>query len=222
GLGVGETVYGLGERFGAFVKNGQTVDVWNADGGTNSEQAYKNVPFLLSSRGYGVFVDDAGPVSFEVGSENVSATQFSVPGERLTYEIYGGGEPAAVLERFTARTGRPPQLPDWSYGLWLSTSFTTDYDEATVLSFVDGMLERGIDLSVFHFDTFWMRGYHWCDFVWDPQAFPDPRSLLAKLHEDDHHRGLGQLAPVLDDRLERPPGDQRHRDHHVLILRAPP
>ena len=186
GLGVGETVYGLGERFGAFVKNGQTVDVWNADGGTNSEQAYKNVPFLLSSRGYGVFVDDAGPVSFEVGSENVSATQFSVPGERLTYEIYGGGEPAAVLERFTARTGRPPQLPDWSYGLWLSTSFTTDYDEATVLSFVDGMLERGIDLSVFHFDTFWMRGYHWCDFVWDPQAFPDPRSLLAKLHE----RGL--------------------------------
>lgn len=186
GLGVGETVYGLGERFGAFVKNGQSVDIWNADGGTNSEQAYKNVPFLLSSRGYGLFVDEAGPVSFEVGSENVSATQFSVPGERLTYEIYGGGQPAAVLERFTARTGRPPQLPDWSYGLWLSTSFTTDYDEATVLSFVDGMLERGIDLSVFHFDTFWMRGYHWCDFVWDPQAFPDPRALLAKLHE----RGL--------------------------------
>src|SRR5699024_12674141 len=90
----GETFYGLGERFGAFVKNGQTVDVWNADGGTNSEQAYKNVPFLLSSRGYGVFVDDAGPVSFAVGSENVSATQFSVPGERLRYGAYGGGTPA--------------------------------------------------------------------------------------------------------------------------------
>lgn len=44
-LGVGETVYGLGERFGPFVKNGQTVDIWNADGGTASEQAYKNVPF---------------------------------------------------------------------------------------------------------------------------------------------------------------------------------
>src|SRR5699024_1450775 len=138
-LDVGEHIYGLGERFGAFVKNGQSVDIWNADGGTNSEQAYKNVPFYLSSRGYGVLVDDAGPVSFEVGSENVSATQFSVPGERLRYEVYGGGTPLEVIERYTARSGRPPSLPEWSYGLWLSTSFTTDYDEETVLSFVDGM-----------------------------------------------------------------------------------
>ena len=80
GLGVGEHVYGLGERFGAFVKNGQSVDIWNEDGGTASEQAYKNVPFYLSDAGYGVFVDHPGRVSFEVGSEAVSRTQFSVAG----------------------------------------------------------------------------------------------------------------------------------------------
>ena len=49
-LGVGEVVYGLGERFGPLVKNGQVVDIWNADGGTSSEQAYKNVPFYLTNR----------------------------------------------------------------------------------------------------------------------------------------------------------------------------
>ena len=185
-LAVGEHIYGLGERFGAFVKNGQSIDIWNADGGTNSEQAYKNVPFYLSSRGYGVLVDDAGPVSYEVGSENVAATQFSVPGERLRYEVYGGGTPLEVIERYTGRSGRPPALPEWSYGLWLSTSFTTDYDEETVLSFVDGMAERSIPLSVFHFDCFWMRGFHWSDFTWDPSTFPDPRGLIRKLHE----RGL--------------------------------
>ncbi|WP_422116236.1 alpha-xylosidase [Brachybacterium sp. UNK5269] len=185
-LDVGEHIYGLGERFGTFVKNGQSVDIWNADGGTSSEQAYKNVPFFLSSRGYGVLVDDAGPVSFEVGSENVSATQFSVPGERLRYEVYGGGSPLEVIERYTARSGRPPSLPEWSYGLWLSTSFTTEYDEQTVLSFVDGMAERDIPLTVFHFDCFWMRGFHWSDFVWDPATFPDPRGLIRKLHD----RGL--------------------------------
>ena len=48
-LGVGEVVYGLGERFGPLVKNGQVVDIWNADGGTSSEQAYKNVPFYLTN-----------------------------------------------------------------------------------------------------------------------------------------------------------------------------
>ena len=182
GLGVREHVYGLGERFGAFVKNGQSVDIWNEDGGTASEQAYKNVPFYLSDAGYGVFVDHPGRVSFEVGSEAVSRTQFSVSGESLEYYVIHGPTPKDVLRRYTALTGRPAQVPAWSYGLWLSTSFTTQYDEATVMSFVDGMAERGLPLSVFHFDCFWMRAYHWTDFTWDPATFPDPEGLLARLH----------------------------------------
>ncbi|NUU16488.1 alpha-xylosidase [Cellulomonas humilata] len=181
-LGVREHVYGLGERFGAFVKNGQSVDIWNEDGGTASEQAYKNVPFYLSDAGYGVFVDHPGRVSFEVGSEAVSRTQFSVPGESLEYYVIHGPTPKDVLRRYTALTGRPAQVPAWSYGLWLSTSFTTQYDEATVMSFVDGMAERGLPLSVFHFDCFWMRAYHWTDFTWDPATFPDPEGLLTRLH----------------------------------------
>ncbi|WP_125774352.1 alpha-xylosidase [Antribacter gilvus] len=185
-LDVGEHVYGLGERFGAFVKNGQSVDVWNEDGGTASDLAYKNVPFYLTDRGYGVFVAHPERVSFEVGTEVASRTQFSVPGEHLQYYVIHGPTPADILRRYTALTGRPPQVPAWSYGLWLSTSFTTDYDEATVTSFVDGMAERGIPLSVFHFDCFWMRQFHWCDFVWDPATFPDPEGMLARLHD----RGL--------------------------------
>ncbi|MBI0385052.1 alpha-xylosidase, partial [Streptomyces albiflaviniger] len=84
-LRVGTSVYGLGERFGPLVRNGQAVDVWNADGGTATEQAYKNVPFLLTDAGYGVFVDHPGRVSFEVGSEAVSRIQFSAEGQELTY-----------------------------------------------------------------------------------------------------------------------------------------
>ena len=45
-LGVGETVYGLGERFTALVRNGQTVETWNRDGGTSTEQAYEKYPVL--------------------------------------------------------------------------------------------------------------------------------------------------------------------------------
>ncbi|GAA4979842.1 alpha-xylosidase [Kineococcus glutinatus] len=178
---VGEHVYGLGERFGAFVKNGQPVDVWNEDGGTASEQAYKNVPFYLTDAGYGVFVAHRERVSFELGSEAVSRNQFSVEGQRLTYYVVHGPTPKDVLRRYTALTGRPARVPAWSMGLWLSTSFTTRYDEATVTSFVDGMAERDIPLSVFHFDCFWMRQFHWCDFVWDPATFPDPEGMIARL-----------------------------------------
>ncbi|MFB2600026.1 alpha-xylosidase [Herbiconiux sp. P17] len=184
-LDVGELVYGLGERFGPLVKNGQSVEVWNADGGTSSEQAYKNVPFYLSSAGYGVLVNSSRHVSFEVGSEAVERVQFSVRGEALEYLIIDGPTPAEVLERYTRLTGRPPRVPAWSYGLWLSTSFTTDYDEATVTSFVDAMADRDLPLSVFHFDCFWMREFNWCDFEWDPRVFPDPDGMLDRLHAKD-------------------------------------
>ena len=182
-LDVGECVYGLGERFGAYVKNGQTVDMWNADGGTASELAYKNVPFYMTNRGYGILVEDTSDVSFEVASEKVERVQFSVEGETLVYDVIYGGTPKGILDVYTALTGRPALLPAWSFGLWLSTSFTTDYDEKTATSFIDGMAERNIPLSVFHFDCYWMKGYNWCDFEWDPDTFPDPVGMLKRYHD---------------------------------------
>ncbi|WP_137655141.1 alpha-xylosidase [Bifidobacterium moukalabense] len=204
-LGVGEKIYGLGERFTNFIKNGQTVDIWNEDGGTGTEQAYKNIPFYLSNRKYGLFVDNPGKVSFEVGSEKVSRVQFSVPGEEMSYSVIGGEDLKAILNTYTDLTGKAPLVPDWSYGLWLSTSFTTDYDEKTVLEFVDGMAERNIPLSVFHFDCRWMKELEWCNFEWDKSKFPDPEGLLKKLHD----RGLkicvwinsyiGQKSPLFEE-----------------------
>jgi alpha-D-xyloside xylohydrolase len=218
-LGVGELVYGLGERFGPVVKNGQSVDVWNADGGTSSEQAYKNVPFYLTNRGYGVLVNDPGHVSFEVGSEAVERVQFSVSGESLEYFVIAGENPREIIERYTALTGRPAPVPAWSYGLWLSTSFTTDYDEATVSSFIDGMAERDLPLSVFHFDCFWMREFNWSDFEWDPRVFPDPVGMLERLHARDLkvcvwiNPYIGQRSALFDEAaalgylVRRPNGD---------------
>lgn len=208
-LGVGETVYGLGERFTALVKNGQTVETWNRDGGTSTEQSYKNIPFYLTNRGYGVLVNHPECVSFEVGSEKVSKVQFSVEGEHLEYFVIDGPTPKAVLDRYTRFTGRPALPPAWSFGLWLTTSFTTNYDEATVNSFIDGMAERNLPLHVFHFDCFWMKAFQWCDFEWDPVTFPDPEGMLKRLKA----RGLkicvwinpyiGQKSPLFREGMEK-------------------
>ncbi|WP_117168803.1 alpha-xylosidase [Paraliobacillus sediminis] len=183
GLGVGENLYGLGERFTPYIKNGQSVDSWNKDGGTSSEQSYKNIPFYLSSKGYGVFVNHPEEVSFELGSELVSRSQFSVEGEYLDYYFINGPTPKEVVSRYTALTGTPALPPAWSFGLWLSTSFTTDYNEETVTHFVDGMEERGIPLSVFHFDCFWMKEFEWSNFIWDRRNFPDPEGMLKRLKD---------------------------------------
>ena len=206
-LDVGEMIYGLGEHFGPFVKNGQSIDMWNADGGTDSEQSYKCVPFFLSNKGYGVFVRDCGPISFEVGTEAGTATQFSTAGESLEYYIFAGGIRRALYS-YTALFGRAPLVPDWSFGLWLSSSFTTDYSEKTIMAFIDGMLQRDIPLSVFHFDCFWMKEYEWCNFLWNTDLFPDPKGMIQRIHE----RGIrvcvwinpyiAQKSPLFEEGLQ--------------------
>jgi len=218
-VGIGEKIYGLGERFTPFVKNGQTIDIWNEDGGTSSEISYKNIPFYVTNRNYGVFVNDPGPVSYEVCTEAVTKVQFSLPGEKIDFMVIGGDGVKGVLKNYTALSGRPALPPIWTFGLWLSTSFTTSYDEQTVTSFIDGMAERDIPLSVFHFDCFWMRESEWCGFDWDKAMFPDVEGLLSRIKA----KGLkicvwinpyiGQKSPAFTECMEkgyllkRPNGD---------------
>lgn len=182
-IDVDEYVYGLGERFTPFVKNGQIVEMWNEDGGTSSEIAYKNIPFYITNKGYGVLVDNEGDVAYEIASEKVERVQFSVEGERLDYYFISGGTPMKTVEKYTDLTGKPALPPAWSFGLWLTTSFTTDYDENTTSSFIQGMADRDIPLHVFHFDCYWMEAFQWCNFQWDPNVTTDPKGMLQRYHD---------------------------------------
>ncbi|WP_104803774.1 alpha-xylosidase [Blautia marasmi] len=207
-LDVDEYIYGLGERYTPFVKNGQSVEMWNEDGGTASDITYKNIPFYLSNKGYGVLLDEEGDASYEIASEKVERVQFSVEGERLAYYIINGHTPKGTVSLYTELTGKPALLPAWSFGLWLTTSFTTDYDEETTGSFIQGMADWDIPLHVFHFDCYWMEAYEWCNFTWDPATFPDPKGMLDRYHK----RGLkicvwinpyiGQKSPLFQEALK--------------------
>lgn len=209
GISVGEYIYGFGEKFTPFVKNGQTVDIWNNDGGTCSEQSYKSVPFFVSSRNYGVFVNHPGKVSFEIGTEDVTKTAFSVQGQRLEYFVFGGNSISDVIRTYTSLTGKPALPPAYSFGLWLSTSFTTSYDENTIISFIEEMERRRIPLDVFHLDCFWMKEYQWCGFEWDNRLFPDPAGLIARIRAKGLRLCLwvnpyvGQRAAVFSELAEK-------------------
>lgn len=199
-MNVGEYFYGFGEKFTPFVKNGQTVEMWNSDGGTCSDQSYKCIPFYISSCGYGVFVNSSDKVSFEVCSDTVSKVSFTVPGEKLEYFVIGGENISEVISNYTTLTGKPALPPAYTFGLWLTTSFTTDYDEKTVTSFIDGMAERDIPLQVFHFDCFWMKEFQWCDFEWDKRQFPEPENMLSRLKNDKQLKICVWINPYIAQR----------------------
>ena len=89
-LGVGDLVYGLGERFAAFVKNGQSVEIWNRDGGTSTDQAYKNVPFFMSTRGFGTFINSSSLTIHQVGHPHQTSSSFEVKGDSLDLFLFLG------------------------------------------------------------------------------------------------------------------------------------
>ncbi len=215
-LAPGECVYGLGERFTAFVKNGQVVECWNEDGGTASQISYKNIPFYMTNKHYGVLVDHTDHVSFEVASEKVEYVGFSVKGEELRYDLIYGDSMKEVIENYTSLTGKPALPPAWSFGLWLTTSFTTNYDEETVTSFIDGMAQRDLPLSVFHFDCFWMKEFHWCDFEWDDRVFPDVKGMLKRYHE----KGLKLCVWINPYIAQGTPFFREGMEHGYFLMRA--
>lgn len=186
-IDVDEYVYGLGERFTPFVKNGQAVEMWNEDGGTASEIAYKNIPFHITNKGYGVLVDHVGDVAYEIASEKVERIQFGIEGECLEYFFICGGSPMKTVEKYTALTGRPALPPAWSFGLWLTTSFKPHYDEKTTSEYIQEMADRKIPLHVFHFDAYWMDMLEWCNYTWNPKVTDDPKAMLERYHRKGLH-----------------------------------
>jgi alpha-D-xyloside xylohydrolase len=174
--------YGSGERFTRLDQVGRTVRVWNRNPyGARSDLAYKNIPLLVGSRGYGIFVDVPTQVTFHVGSRSNRTWSIEAAGPELDYYLLAG-TPAEILGAYTDLTGKPAVVPAWAFGLWASTCFVA-FTEASVLDDARRLRAEGIPCDVFHLDSFWQRAYMWCDFEWDAARIPDPRRLLAGLRD---------------------------------------
>ncbi|MEU8078532.1 TIM-barrel domain-containing protein [Catellatospora citrea] len=178
-----EVLSGTGERFTALNLRGQRPVMWNFDAfGSESDRAYKNVPFYQSSMGYGIVVDSGLPVEFDFGASTGSVTQVIVPDDLIDYYVLAGPTPADVLARYNALTGRPACPPKWAFGSWISSGFCRDTQEQ-VLARAATIRAHGIPCDVLHLDTYWQAEGTWSHLRWDPVSFPDPDAMLATLHE---------------------------------------
>jgi len=182
----GERLYGLGEKFTRLDKSGQKIVSWTVDAlGSTSERSHKNIPFLWSSRGFGLFVDSSARIAWDLGATSLQSWTFEAGTPALDFYVFGGPGPEKILAAFTGLTGRTPAVPGWSFGLWLSSGGTYR-DQASIEALLDGLARRRMPAGVIHIDPWWMCWRKYCDFEWDRRAFPDPEGLIRRLHE----RGL--------------------------------
>lgn len=182
-LHMDEHIYGLGEHYTEFDKRGQSIRMRNFDTlGCRNASAYKNIPFYISTYGYGMFVNDYGIYDFEVGSRSGASISIRVPASQLEYYLIPGADLKEILSVYMNLTGPAALPPEWSFGLWYSTGFKGNSRknvEADAVKFK----EYDIPVGVMHFDCYWLREDMWCDFVWDDAQYPERVDMLAKLHE---------------------------------------
>jgi alpha-D-xyloside xylohydrolase len=175
-------LFGLGEHFGALNRRGQAFASWTVDAfGVRSDRAYKNVPLLLSSRGYAVFFDMTAPLYYDLGQASVAAWQATARADHLRAYLIVGNGIADLIHGYHQLTGPPAVPPDWSFGFWISRWGYRNRDE--VMAVARRMREERVPCDVIHIDPYWMRHHegHHGDLEWDESAFPDPKGMIEEL-----------------------------------------
>lgn len=198
-LAPGEAIYGFGERFSTLNKRGQTVGLWAIDGmGNTSGRTYKNIPFFMSTAGYGVFVNHILPMAFFVGSRSYVHNLLAAEGNSLDYYFFYGPSLKKIVSSYTDLTGKSPVPPKWSFGLWVSR---ISYDsQEQVLETARRLRAERYPADVINVDTNWSEGEWQCDWRFGSR-FPDPAGMFHQLQEE-HFRVCLWQWPYICEHLD--------------------
>jgi alpha-D-xyloside xylohydrolase len=216
-----EQLFGLGECFGQLNRRGTRSIAWSRDshGANTTPLTYLNVPFFWSTRGYGVFVNQASRARYELGYPSQLACSLQVEDPYLDEFVIYGPRPEDIIARYWQLTGRAALPPLWSFGLWMSRCMYRDAEQ--VRGVVERLRELGVPLDVIHVDPRWLeaRKQHErdaCDFVWDRAAFGEPEQFVAWLRERRVRLSLWENPYVWRDAEMFEEGSQRG-----FFVRAP-
>jgi alpha-D-xyloside xylohydrolase len=199
-----EHLYGLGEHYTPMDRRGQRIVSWSRDpvGALTSTAAYINIPFLISSRGFGLFFHHTSKITYELGSPALQTAAVRVNDPNLDYFFIYGPSPKEIVARYTELTGRASVPPKWSFGVWFSRCMYRNREQ--VEGIVERVRELGIPADVVHLDPLWLKGrkekrLDGCHFEWDEEAFPDPEGFVKWLAERGFKLSLWEIPYVYED-----------------------
>ena len=195
----GEHFCGTGERFERPDLFGQQIDLVNFDAaGVNNPRAYKNIPFLLSSQGYGLFAHSSAKMRLDIGAHSTRALQWFVEDDKFDLFVISGGSPARVIEIYRSITGFPSMPPVWSFGMWMSRSSYTSAQQ--IREVARRLRQEGFPSDVLHLDVGWFKEDWRCDWQFSPEKYPDPAGFLKEMDEAGFQVSLWQ-APYIHPEL---------------------
>lgn len=193
-----ECFCGTGERFTKMDLSGRTFQLKNQDGqGVNNRRCYKNIPFYLSSRGYGVFYHTSAYCKLSMADHSTRSVQFLSEEPRIDAFVIGGTTPERILHGYRCLTGFPPMVPLWSFGIWMSRM--TYFSAEEVNEICNRMRAEHYPCDVIHLDTGWFKTDWLCEWKFNEERFPDPKQFIHDLKDKGYRVSLWQLPYIAED-----------------------
>lgn len=186
--------YGTGERFNALNQRGYILPMITDDRyGNKGVGSHKPVPFVMSSRGFGFWLDTYAPSQFDLSGTERFETDISVRDKEVRTVFFGGPDMTDILDSYTGLSGRSPVPPPWAFGLWKSRDVHDNQD--SVLVDIRKHRELGIPASVIVLDSPWETGYN--NFIVNREQFPDPESMFERIQQRGYYLALW-LTPFIN------------------------
>ncbi|MEA4852471.1 MAG: glycoside hydrolase family 31 protein [Paludibacter sp.] len=173
-----EAIYGLGQQ-----QHGK-LSLRNAKINMVQGNTDDYVPFLVSTKGYGLFWDNYSPTTFEDKPE--SASFKSEVGDCIDYYFMLGGNIDGAIACMRDLTGQAPMFPLWTFGFWQSKERYKSQSE--LVGVVQKHRELGVPLDGIIQDwQYWGSNYLWnaMDFL-NPE-FPNPKKMVEDIHNMNAH-----------------------------------
>ncbi|SDT07773.1 oligosaccharide 4-alpha-D-glucosyltransferase [Mucilaginibacter mallensis] len=175
-----EAFYGGGSKAIDLDKRGQILQNYNQahwDYKFGQTDLNISIPFLISNRKYGIYMDNAAKSSFDVCKSNPNVLGYKVSSGPVSFFFIGGESVDKVVYNYTQLTGRQPLPPRWALG-YISSRYGYK-SEREVTNVIDKTQAAGIPLDAVVFDLFWYKadtlmGNH----NWYRDSFPDPQKML--------------------------------------------
>lgn len=186
-----EKIFGGGESYTEFNKRGQKLVLVTDDAnGVQNETAYKPIPFLLSSRGYGVFMHTSSPITCDIGKYFSGVNAMMIGDETLDLFVFLG-EPKDILDAYTDLTGKAAMPPLWSFGLWMSRiSYSSEKEGREVAK---ELRAHEIPCDVIHYDVGWFETDWQCDYEFSDSRFDNAEKMIKALKKQGFEISLWQL-----------------------------
>ncbi len=206
-----EHFVGTGERFSKMDLSGQTFQLKNQDGqGVNNKRTYKNIPFYLSSKGYGLFVHTSAYTKLSLADHSTRSAQVLVEEPVLDWFLIGGKKPDKILYHYRQLTGFPEAPPKWSYGIWMSRM--TYFSAEEVNEICQRLRKENYPCDVIHLDTGWFETDWLCEWKFNKERFLEPEKFISDLKESGFRVSLWQM-PYIAENAEQ---FEEAREHNYM------